>query len=122
MTFSLHAALYNDYADEDIPDGDLSNADIPDTVPAEEQAASPLPTAISPPDEAGSPSPGPSQACPLPRKPARFGRRSPPPVNATQIMTDCAWRVVSGWLLCGCFNFIRGCGHGFVRYGLEGSQ
>ena len=42
--------------------------------------------AVSSPDEAehaGSPSPSPSQACP---KPARFGRRSPPPVNVTWIM------------------------------------
>ncbi len=36
VTFFLHALLYNDYADEDIPDlvGDLHDADIPDTVPA----------------------------------------------------------------------------------------
>ena len=92
MTFlPLHAALYNDYADEDIPDGDsdLSDTDISDAVPVEEQAAPPSPIAVSPPDEAahaGSPSPTPSQSCPLPRKPARFGRRSPPPINVTQIM------------------------------------
>ena len=94
VTFFLHEDLYNDYADEDIPDlvGDLHDADIPDTVPAEEQAASPSPTAVSPPDEAGSPSPGqsqspsPSQAYSLPSKPARFGRRSPRPVNVTQIL------------------------------------
>ena len=87
----LHAALYNDYADEDIPDGDsdLPDTDISDAVPVEEQAAPPSPIAVSPPDEAahaGSPSPSPSQSCPLPRKPARFGRRSPPPINVTQIM------------------------------------
>ncbi len=92
VTFLPHAALYNDYADKDIPDGDNPDADIPDTVPAEQQAASPSPTAVSPPDEAGSPSqspsqsPSPSQACPLPSKPARFGWRSPPPVNVIQIM------------------------------------
>ena len=96
MTFFLHAAVYNDYADEDIPDpvGDLPEADIPDPVPAEEPAASPSPTAVPPPDEdsedssspSQSPSPSPSQAYPLPRKPARFGRRSPPPVNVTQFM------------------------------------
>ncbi len=36
-----------------------------------------------------SPSPFPSQPAdtvPLPRKPARFGRRSPPPVNVMQLM------------------------------------
>lgn len=98
VTFLLHADLYNDYDYEDIPDSveDQPEADIPDAVPAEEPAASPLPTAVSPPDEAGttpgspspsqSPSPSPSQAYPLPRQPARFGRRSPPPVNVTQIM------------------------------------
>ena len=129
MTFFLHAAVYNDYADEDIPDtvGDLPEADIPDPVPAEEPAASPSPTAVPPPDEdsedssspSQSPSPSPSQAYPLPRKPARFGRRSPPPVNVTQFMllagglglaaaiscadavtdsfgTDCQWEVPSG--------------------------
>ncbi len=38
VTFFLHAAVYNNYADEDIPDtvGDLPEADIPDPVPAEE--------------------------------------------------------------------------------------
>ena len=60
-------------------------------MPAEEQAASPSPTTDSTPDDAaqaGSPtrSPGLSQACPLPRKPARFGRRTAPPINVTQIM------------------------------------
>ena len=42
VTFFLHADVYNDYADEDIPDsiGDLPDADIPDPVPpAEEPAA-----------------------------------------------------------------------------------
>ena len=60
MTFFLHAAVYNDYADEDIPDsvGDLPDADIPDPVqPAEEPAASPSPTAVPPPDEENSSSP-----------------------------------------------------------------
>jgi hypothetical protein len=91
VKFFLHAA---DYADEDITDsvGDLPDADIPDPVPAEKQAASPLPKDVSPPDEedssspSPSPSPSPSQAYPLPRKPARFGWRSPPPVNLTQFM------------------------------------
>ena len=83
----LLAALYNDYADEDIPD-----EDEPDAEPAEEQpeqAAPPSPCSVSPPSEAAhadSPSPTPSQSNPLPRKPARFGRRSPPPVNVPQLM------------------------------------
>ena len=78
VPFLLHADLYNDYADEDIPDsvGDLPYADIPDTVPAEEQAASPSPTAGS-----GSECRSPSQSMsPSP------SRRSPPPLNVTQIM------------------------------------
>ena len=80
----LLAALYNDYADEDIPD-----QDEPDAEPAEEEAAPPSPCSVPPSDEAAhadSPSPSPSQSCPLPRKPARFGRRSPPPLNVTQLM------------------------------------
>ena len=82
----LLAALYNDYADEDIPD-----EDEPDAEPAEAEAAPPSPCSVPPSDDseaahADSPSPSPSQSCPLPRKPARFGRRSPPPVNVTQLM------------------------------------
>ena len=90
----LLAALYDDYADEDIPDSDedVPDTDIPDAGPAEEQAAPPSPCSDSPPDhevahaDSPSPSPSPSQLCPLPRKPARFGRRAPPPVNVTQLM------------------------------------
>ena len=87
----LLAALYNDYADEDIPDEDEPDQDEPDAEPAEEEAAPPSPCSVPPSDEAAaehadSPSPSPSQSCPLPRKPARFGRRSPPPVNVTQLM------------------------------------
>ena len=114
ITFSLHTALYNDYTDEDIADWGLpySDTDLPDTVPAEEQAASPSPTAGSPPDDAaqaGSPtrSPGLSRVCPLPRKPPRFGRRTAPPVNVTQII-----RLAGPWGTgAGCCNFMRGCGH-----------
>ena len=68
---------------------DEPDIDIPDAEPAEEQAAPPSPCSVSPPDEAAhedSPSPSPSQSCPLPCKPACFGRRSPPPVNVTQLM------------------------------------
>jgi len=87
----LLAALYNDYADEDIPDQDEPDQDEPDTGPADEEAAPPSPCSVPPSDEAAaahadSLSPSPSQSCPLPRKPARFGRRSPPPVNVTQLM------------------------------------
>ena len=87
----LLAALYNDYADEDIPDQDEPDQDEPDAEPADEEAAPPSPCSVPPSDEAAaahadSLSPSPSQSCPLPRKPARFGRRSPPPVNVTQLM------------------------------------
>jgi len=87
----LLAALYNDYADEDIPDEDEPDQDEPDAEPADEEAAPPSPCSVPPSDEAAaahadSLSPSPSQSCPLPRKPARFGRRSPPPVNVTQLM------------------------------------
>ena len=91
-TILLFTALYNDYADEDMPDEDVPcDEDIPDAVPAEERSAPPSPTSRSesPANEAAhadSPSLVPSQSCPLPRKPARFGRRSPPLVNVTQIM------------------------------------
>ncbi len=36
VTFLLHAALYNDNADEDTPEGDLPDTDISDAVPPEE--------------------------------------------------------------------------------------
>ena len=90
-------ALYNDYADEDIPD---FNCDIPDMdqseervdeEPADEPAVEPLVSpSTSPVPRPGSPSPSPSPSqpehvVPLLRKPARFGRRSPP-VNVTQLM------------------------------------
>ena len=91
-------ALYNDYADEDIPD---SNCDIPDMnqseervdeepadEPAVEPSVSPSTSPVQSPDSP-SPSPSPKQpepVVPLPRKPARFGRRSPPPINVTQLM------------------------------------
>ena len=79
----LLAALYHDYADEDITDVDVHDTDIPDAVPAEEQSAqaTPSPSSVPPADEAAyadSPSPSPpmtpkpTQSCTLPRKPARF--------------------------------------------------
>ena len=85
--FVLLAALYNDYADEDIPDVD---EDIPDVdpsevcmeeQPADEPAVEPSVTpSTSPVPSPGSPSRSqPEHMVPLPRKPARFGRRSPPP-------------------------------------------
>ena len=105
FTSLLLAALYNDYADEDVPDVDEPDIDIPDAEPAEEQAAPPSPCSVSPPDEAAhedSQSPSPSQSCPLPRKPARLGRRSPPPVNVYAL---------GGWSRACCFDFNFGCCH-----------
>ena len=92
--FVLLAALYNDYADEDIPDVD---EDIPDVdpsevcmeeQPADDPAVEPSVTpSTSPVPSPGSPSRSqPEHMVPLPRKPARFGRRSPPPINFTQLM------------------------------------
>ena len=91
----MPVALYNDYADEDIPDIDQDIPDMdqseghqqPPDEPAVEPSVSP---STSPVPRPGSPSlsPSPSQTehvVPLPRKPARFGRRSPP-INVTQLM------------------------------------
>ena len=82
----LLAALYNDYADEDIPDIDQSELFMDDQ-PAAEPSASPSKSPVPPPDmRPDSPNPSqPEPMCPLPRKPARFGRRSPP-INVTQLM------------------------------------
>ena len=80
----LLAALYNDYADEDIPDVDPSDYLTANEEPAAEPSVSPSPCPVPgpPPDDGmrpGSPSPSPG---PLPRR----GRRSTPPVNVTQLM------------------------------------
>ena len=80
----LLAALYNDYADEDIPDVDPSDYLTANEEPAAEPSVSPSPCPVPwpPPDDGmrpGSPSPSPG---PLPRR----GSRSTPPVNVTQLM------------------------------------
>ena len=85
MLLALLAALYNDYADEDIPDVDPSEYLTTNEEPAAELSVPPSPCPVPPPDDVmrpGSPcpSPGPSN---LPRR----GRRTPPPVvNVTQLM------------------------------------
>ena len=80
----MFAALYNDYADEDIPDADPE----PNPEPSVPPSPSPVPPFDVADDMAQPPavSPSPSQSCPLPRRPARYGRRSTPPVNVTQLM------------------------------------
>ena len=77
----LLAALYNDYADEDIPDVDPSDYLTTNEEPAVESSVSPSPCPVPSDDEMrpGSPSPSPGS---LPRR----GRRSTPPVNVTQLM------------------------------------
>ena len=99
-------ALYNDYANEDIPDLDCDTRlglwlgyvpdmdqseervdEEPADEPAVEPSVSPLTSPVPSPDSP-SPSPSPKQpepVVPLPRKPARFGRR-PASVNVTQSM------------------------------------
>ena len=79
----LLAALYNDYADEDIPDVDPSDYLTANEEPAAEPSVSPSPCPVPwpPPDDGmppGSPSPSPG---PLPRR----GRRSIPPVNVSYV-------------------------------------
>ncbi len=69
--------MYNDYADEDIPDADPE--------PNPEPSVPPSPSPVPPLDPLAV-SPSPCQSCPLPRRPARYGRRSPPPINVTQLM------------------------------------
>ena len=82
----LLAALYNDYADEDIPDVDESEPPVDESAEPPSVSLSPSPVPV-PDMRPGSLSPSQSEPmCPLPRKPARFGRRSPPPVNVTQLM------------------------------------
>ena len=80
----MFAALYNDYADEDVPDADPE----PNPEPSVSPSPSPVPPLDVADDMAQPPavSPSPSQSCPLPRRPARYGRRSTPPVNVTQLM------------------------------------
>ena len=90
-------AMYNDYADEDIPDLDHDVPDMDqseervDEEPADEPAVEPEPSvspSTSPVPSPDSPSLIPKQpepVVPLPRKPARFGRRSAP-VIVTQSM------------------------------------
>ena len=58
-----------------------------DDQPAAEPSVSPSTSPVPPPDmRPDSPNPSqPEPMCPLPRKPARFGRRSPP-INVTQLM------------------------------------
>ncbi len=77
----LLAALYNDYADEDIPD--LAPSDLTtNEEPAEEPSVSPSPCPVPPPNDVmrpGSLSPSPG---PLPRR----GRAIHHPVNVTQLM------------------------------------
>jgi hypothetical protein len=78
----LLAALYNDYAEEDIPDVDPSDNLTASDEPAAAPSVSPSPCPVPPPDDGmrpGSPSSSPG---PLPRR----GRRSTPPVNVTQLM------------------------------------
>ena len=76
--------MYNDYADEDVPDVDPSDYLTANEEPAAEPSVSPSPCPVPgpPPDDGmrpGSPSPSPG---PLPRR----GRRSTPPVNVTQLL------------------------------------
>ena len=58
-----------------------------DDQPAAEPSVSPSTSPVPPPDmRPDSPNPSqPEPMCPLPRKPARFGRRSPP-IHVTQLM------------------------------------
>ena len=79
-TIFLFAALYYDYADEDMPDEDVpdedvsGDEDISDAVPAAERLAQSSPRDEAAHVESRSPSLSPSQSCTLPSKPARFGR------------------------------------------------
>ena len=79
--------MYNDYADEDIPDADPEPYPEP-PVPPSPCPLPPLPQSPSPvpPLDLPAVSLSPSQSCPLPRRPARYGRRSQPPINVTQLM------------------------------------
>ncbi len=79
----LLAALYNDYADEDIPDVDPFDYLTANEEPAVESSVSPSPCPAPPPDDGMRPgSPSPSLG-PMPRR----GRRSTLPcVNVTQLM------------------------------------
>ena len=85
--------VHNDYFDEDIPDADTPDAEAAEPPPQPSVSASP--SSVPPTDRHGddvvaahadSPSPSPSQSYPSPRKPARFGRRSSPPMNVSQFM------------------------------------
>ena len=96
-TIFLFAALYFDYVDEDVSDEDMPDEDMPDedvpdedvsgdedmpdrdAVPAADRLAQSSPRDEAAHVESRSPSLSPSQSCTLPSKPARFGRRSPPP-------------------------------------------
>ena len=85
----LLAALYNDYVDGDIPDMDqYEDSELyMDDQQAAEPSVSPSTNPVPPPDmrpDSLNPS-QPEPMCPLLRKPARFGRRSPP-INVTQLM------------------------------------
>ena len=84
LLLALIAALYNDYADEDIPDVDPSEYLTTNEEPAAELSVSPSPCPVPTPDDVmrpASPCPSPGLSS-LPRR----GRRTPPHVNVTQLM------------------------------------
>ena len=94
FTSPLLTGVHDDHFDEDMPDVDIPDAE-PHPQPSVPASSSSVPPtdrndaahADSPsPVHADSPSPSPSQSYPSPRKPARYGRRSPPSVNVTQFM------------------------------------
>jgi hypothetical protein len=94
----LLAGYFNDYANEDIPDEEALVPPSSSSRPPQDELDSllcrdgPMVTQDDHQDDTfgrDSPSPCPSQiddTVPLPRKPARFGRRSSPPMNVPQLM------------------------------------